>query len=117
MAISRLSLVAAGLLLLLLAASLPSCSGRKHHLERAADSRRFFPISTFGFFTGGFLAVNVTNFRVIEGLDQGEEEKGKSDGQKTAGVVLDPTDLTLGFSIDKTTNDALNPYVETSEER
>ena len=74
-------------------------SSRKHHLEISSDARRYFPISTFGFFTGGFLKVNVTAFRASGGKEN--NDSGTS----------------LGFSIDKTANDAINPYVETSEAR
>jgi hypothetical protein len=79
------------LVALSLAVSPSSC--RKHTLEIRSDARTYFPISTFGFYTGGFLAVNVTNLTVDGDLDG----------------------LVVGFSLDKTSNDAQNPYVETSE--
>ena len=72
--------------------SLLLTEARKHHLEIRNDARKFFPISTFGFYMGGFLSVNVTGF--------------------TADSI---NDSVIGFTIDRTTNDALNPYVETSE--
>ena len=61
---------------------------------------RFFPITTFGFYTGGYLAVNVSGFHVHEHIEDVSVTKEEP--------------LTIGFSIDKTKNDALNPYVETS---
>ena len=69
--------------------------GRKHHLVIESDLRRFFPISNFGFYKGGFLAVNVSNFQPLSSN-------------------LTSKDV-LGFSIDKTSSDALNSYVEASE--
>ena len=94
----RWCLPAASLSLLVVFLSCSPVQSRKHHLEIRTDGRRYFPISTFGFFTGGFLRVNVTAFRTTGGKGEGP---------------LGP----LGFSIDKTANDAINPYVETSEAR
>ncbi len=106
-------------LLLLVLLSPQSCHGRKHHLTISRDSRNFFPISTFGFITGGYLAVNVTGFHVVDGNGSSnggeEDEDGEEDNVEVS--MVDPTPLTLGFSIDKTANDALNPYAETSEAR
>jgi hypothetical protein len=106
---------------------------RMHHLVINRDRRTFFPISTFGFITGEFftiinvtkvlidllicvggsLSVNVSGFHVLDNPEW-DEESGQ-EPQSTHVQVLDPVDLTLGFSIAKTTNDALNPYAETSE--
>lgn len=70
---------------------------RKHHLTIRNDARKFFLITDFGFFTGGFLAVNVSGFHIIE--------SGQVGNKSEASPVLDvPSDLILGFSIDKTTN-------------
>ena len=50
---------------------------------------QFFPVSTFGFYVGGFLAINITNFSV-DNLHEGE----------------DIDDIVVGLSLDKTSNDA-----------
>jgi len=71
---------------------LPSCQGRKHHLVLSRDGRKSIPLSTFGFYKGGELKVNVTGFQT--------EHEGEDN---------------IGFSIDKTISDALNPYVETAD--
>ncbi|XP_059083693.1 protein GPR108-like [Tigriopus californicus] len=106
---------------------------RKHHLALASDARRFFPISTFGFYAGGFLAVNVSGFHVHPTLMPADDHHNDDDGihdrknprddlnhthgpHWAAGAPA-PSVPILGFSIDRTTNDALNPYVETSEFR
>jgi len=73
--------------------------GRKHSLTIEKDRRQFIPLSTFGFYQGGKLQVNLTGFH-IPNKD-----------------LLDPNnqDVLLGFSIDKTVSDALNPYVQATE--
>jgi len=70
--------------------------GRKHNLNIQEDNRQFIPLSTFGFYTGGKLVVNMTGFHMRE------EE-------------LEREDVVVGFSIDKTVSDALNPYVQATE--
>lgn len=82
--------------LILLACPLPIIS-RIHHLSIHNDKRRYIPLSTFGFYTGGKLQVNMTGFHL--------------------GDVPDYNDLdsVVGFSIDKTVSDALNPYVQATE--
>jgi len=70
---------------------LQTCEGRKHHLVLTRDGRKTIPLSTFGFYKGGELKVNLTGF-------QTEHESE-----------------IIGFSIDKTISDALNPYVETAD--
>lgn len=70
---------------------LQTCQGRKHHLVLTRDGRKTIPLSTFGFYKGGELKVNLTGF-------QTEHESE-----------------IIGFSIDKTISDALNPYVETAD--
>eukprot|EP00095_Tigriopus_kingsejongensis_P002082 snap_masked-scaffold866_size86999-processed-gene-0.11 protein:Tk02082 transcript:snap_masked-scaffold866_size86999-processed-gene-0.11-mRNA-1 annotation:"protein gpr107-like" len=71
--------------------------GRKHHLSVEADGRRFFPNSIFGFYAGGFLGVNVSGLGV-------SPEGG-------------PEAAPIGFTLDRSSNDALNPHVEASERR
>lgn len=82
--------------LIFLVCPLPIIS-RIHHLSIHNDKRRYIPLSTFGFYTGGKLQVNMTGFHL--------------------GDVPDYNDLdsVVGFSIDKTVSDALNPYVQATE--
>ncbi len=89
-------LVLASAIVALISFSAVPCDCRKHRLEIHSDSRTYIPISSFGFYQGGFLAVNVSHFSV-----------------DNADADLDS--LVLGFSVDKTSNDAQNPYVETAE--
>lgn len=93
----------------------PEVDARKHHLALESDARRFFPISTFGFYAGGFLAVNVSGFHVHPTLMPAEDAADWGNASQPAAAA--PSVPILGFSIDRTTNDALNPYVETSEFR
>lgn len=71
--------------------------GRKHHLEIQEDVRQSIPLSTFGFYTGGKLTVNLTGLRPSNGPHHSMK------------------DMLLGFSIDKTVSDALNPYMEAQD--
>jgi len=68
---------------------------RKHSLHIENDRRQFIPLSTFGFYTGGKLQVNMTGFKM-------PDKAGKDE-------------TVVGFSIDKTVSDALNPYVQATE--
>ncbi|XP_043190628.1 protein GPR107-like [Amphibalanus amphitrite] len=65
-----------------------SSSGRIHELQLEHDYRRFFPLSTFGFLTGGDLTVNISSFQVDD----------------LSGVY--------GFTLDRTMSDAVNPYLD-----
>lgn len=67
---------------------------RRHHLEVREDIRRYIPLSTFGFYSGGILDVKVSNFIVTK-----ESE-----------------DNVFGLSLDKTLSDAMNPYLDTHQE-
>lgn len=73
------------------------CSARKHHLEIQNDVRQSIPLSTFGFYTGGKLTVNLTGLHPSNGPHHSMR------------------DMLLGFSIDKTVSDALNPYMEAQD--
>ncbi|XP_033303948.1 protein GPR107 isoform X1 [Bombus bifarius] len=70
-------------------------AGRIHKLELRKDVRRYIALSTFGFYKGGTLDVNLTNFRV------------------------DPFDenAVFGFTLDRTLTDAMNPYLDSHWER
>jgi len=70
---------------------------RIHHLSIHNDRRRYIPLSTFGFYTGGKLQVNMSGFH-LSGVED-----------------YDSLDSVVGFSIDKTVSDALNPYVQDTE--
>lgn len=85
-------------LVLVLAWSSQPSLGRKHSLSIEQDRRHFIPLSTFGFYTGGKLRVNMTRFRIPD-MDLTHPDK----------------ELVVGFSIDKTVSDALNPYVQATE--
>lgn len=51
--------------LVLFLALISVTQARKHHLVISNDARRFFPISTFGFYQGGYLSVNVTHLQAM----------------------------------------------------
>lgn len=67
---------------------LPLTLGRIHKLTIKDDKRRYIPLSTFGFYEGGILEVKLTDFH--------------TDGAKE--------DDKFGFTLDKSLNDAINPY-------
>ncbi|XP_023347433.1 protein GPR107 [Eurytemora carolleeae] len=67
---------------------------RKHHLIIENDVRQSIPLSTFGFYQGGNLHVNLSGFH------------------PTDGNHYDLKELLIGFSIDRTLSDGLNPYME-----
>ncbi|XP_017064056.1 protein GPR107 [Drosophila eugracilis] len=69
--------------------------GRKHHLEVRNDRRQYIALSTFGFYTNGHLDVQLSKLTID--LEQ-------------------PTDL-LGLSLDKTTIDQLNPYLDSHQNK
>jgi len=69
-------------------------SGRIHHLSIHNDNRKYIPLSSFGFYTGGMLKVNLTGFHLDDGTNSSE---------------------LLGFSIDKTVSDTLNPYIQETD--
>ncbi|XP_018572294.1 protein GPR107 [Anoplophora glabripennis] len=65
-------------------------SARIHNLEITNDARRYIALSTFGFYTGGVLEVKLINFRATPKNDS----------------------AVFGFSLDKTINDGMNPYLD-----
>ncbi|XP_076060012.1 protein GPR107 isoform X2 [Oratosquilla oratoria] len=76
--------------IILVLTNTPPAYCRKHQLNIKNDDRRYFPISTFGFYTKGSLQVNVKKFRLrpeVPGL--------------------------FGFSLEKTSN----PYTDTHPEQ
>ncbi|XP_030246307.1 protein GPR107 [Drosophila navojoa] len=68
---------------------------RKHHLEVRNDMRPYIALSTFGFYTNGHLDVQLSQLTV--------------DDEQT-------TDL-FGLSLDKTTIDQLNPYLDSHQNK
>lgn len=70
-------------------------TGRIHKLEIRKDVRRYISLSTFGFYKGGTLDVNLTNFKA-EPFDE---------------------NAVFGFSLDRTLSDAMNPYLDSHQER
>ncbi|CAK1588495.1 unnamed protein product [Parnassius mnemosyne] len=65
-------------------------SGRIHKLPLMDDERHYVDLTTFGFFQGGVLDVRMINFMLPSGPVVGE----------------------YGFTLDRTVNDAINPYLE-----
>jgi len=84
--------------LLLVGLISPQVDGRIHKLSIWSDKRQYIPLSTFGFYTGGKLQVNMTGFYA-------ESEKD----------IYSNEEFLVGFSIDKTVSDATNPYVQATE--
>ncbi|CAL8083309.1 unnamed protein product [Orchesella dallaii] len=68
-------------------------SARKHTLHLEDDSRRLIHITSFGFFKGGFMEVNVHEFYLTP------PAVGGNDKQKV-----------VGFTVDRTLKDGINPY-------
>jgi hypothetical protein len=90
------------MIMLILAFLAGPSHGRIHKLTIHRDRRQYIPLSTFGFYTGGKLQVNMTGFH----LD--------TDSQKNP---VGTSDVLVGFSIDKTVSDATNPYVQATEKQ
>ncbi|RZF32592.1 hypothetical protein LSTR_LSTR011039 [Laodelphax striatellus] len=67
----------------------------KDNVIKNNDHRRFIPLSTFGFYVGGSLSINLKDFHV---------------------EPWDDSNL-FGFSLDRTLNDAMSPYLDTHQER
>ncbi|XP_017794206.1 PREDICTED: protein GPR107 isoform X3 [Habropoda laboriosa] len=70
-------------------------AARIHKLEIRKDVRRHIALSTFGFYKGGILDVNLINFKA-EPYDE---------------------NAVFGFSLDRTLSDAMNPYLDSHRER
>ncbi|XP_016052102.1 PREDICTED: protein GPR107 isoform X2 [Miniopterus natalensis] len=68
--------------------------GRIHHLTLKDDVRHKVHLNTFGFFTHGYMLVNVSSLSV-------REPEGATD-----------KDLTIGFSLDHTKNDGFSSYLD-----
>ncbi|XP_049884726.1 protein GPR107 [Pectinophora gossypiella] len=76
------------LLFIIFAAAVVTC--RIHKLPLTDDDRHYVDLTTFGFFQGGILDVHMINFMLPTG----------------------PVDGEYGFTLDRTVNDAINPYLE-----
>lgn len=74
---------------LLISLFLHLSSGRIHKLSIKNDKRQYIALSTFGFYKGGILEVKLLNFQTDRNADNDK----------------------FGFSLDKTLNDAMNPYI------
>ncbi|XP_002133911.2 protein GPR107 [Drosophila pseudoobscura] len=68
---------------------------RKHHLEVRNDMRPYIALSTFGFYTNGHLDVQLSKLTI--------------DGENSADL--------FGLSLDKTTIDQLNPYLDSHQNK
>ncbi|XP_045510438.1 protein GPR107 [Colias croceus] len=75
---------------ILIAIFAASVTSRIHKLPLVDDERHYVDLTTFGFFQGGILDVHVINFKLPSGPVLGE----------------------YGFTLDRTVNDAINPYLE-----
>ncbi|KAL4717442.1 hypothetical protein ACJJTC_000591 [Scirpophaga incertulas] len=78
------------LIILCLFAGLSITKGRIHKLLLTDDDRPFVDLTAFGFFQGGILDVSMVNFKLPSGPVTGE----------------------YGFTLDRTVNDAISPYLE-----
>ncbi|KAK2581134.1 hypothetical protein KPH14_007947 [Odynerus spinipes] len=70
-------------------------AARIHKLEIRKDTRRYISLSTFGFYKDGILNVSLTNFKA-EPFDK---------------------NAVFGFSLDRTLSDAVNPYLDSHQDR
>ncbi|KAL6253625.1 hypothetical protein P5V15_012340 [Pogonomyrmex californicus] len=82
--------------LLLLAAA---TNARIHKLDIRKDRRHYITLSTFGFYIGGILTVNLTSFK----FESADAEKKLTPESASKAV--------FGFSLGRTLIDAINPYV------
>ncbi|XP_047543710.1 protein GPR107 [Vanessa atalanta] len=82
-----IAVVAKSLFAILVIAS--TVTSRIHKLPLTDDERHYVDLTTFGFFRGGILEVHMINFMLPSG-PVGE----------------------YGFTLDRTVNDAINPYLE-----
>ncbi|XP_034839319.1 protein GPR107 [Maniola hyperantus] len=82
-----IAVVAKAFVILVVATSVTS---RIHKLRLTDDERHYVDLTTFGFLKGGVLDVQVINFKLPSGPVYGE----------------------YGFTLDRTINDAINPYLE-----
>jgi len=82
--------------LILLAVILQNCCARIHKLEVKNDERKYIALSVFGFYKGGWLAVNLQNFHAIPFNEKKQDM--------------------FGFSLDRRRNDAVNPYLDSHQD-
>ncbi|XP_023232640.1 protein GPR107-like [Centruroides sculpturatus] len=83
------------LVVLLLGILATNIDGRKHNLTLINDNRRYFTISTFGFFKDGSLEVKVDKFMI-------PPTKNKE---------------IFGFTLTRTVSDSVTPYLDTRQDR
>ncbi|XP_011145733.1 protein GPR107 isoform X2 [Harpegnathos saltator] len=91
--------------LLLLLLMVAAASARIHKLDIRKDNRPYIALTTFGFYKGGILIVNLTNFQF-----QSVDPDKKLTSETTDKAVF-------GFSLDRTLIDAINPYIYNHLER
>ncbi|XP_063986685.1 protein GPR107 isoform X1 [Diachasmimorpha longicaudata] len=80
---------------LLILGTITTVTARIHKLEIRGDTRRYIALTTFGFYQGGILTVNLTNFKVTPFKENS----------------------IYGFSLDRTRSDAMNPYLDSHQEK
>ena len=71
------------------------CHCLRHNISLRSDGRKNFPLSTFGFFKGGILSVNIKNFSFRMG--------------PASPAVKNPL---FGFSLQRTSTDGVSSYME-----
>lgn len=92
--------------LLLFCLGLSIASARVHHLKLEEDNRKQITVSTFGFLTGGTLAINITafSFNIIS-------HSGKGNNLAAYNQTI------FGFTLDKSKSPGLSSYMEGMQDR
>lgn len=84
--------------------------------------RRYIALSTFGFFEGGTLDVNLYNFRVDDGRE-GEMVMCDSINQfqsvSNSFLIMNFAlfRIQFGLTLDKTRSDAMNPFIDNHQDK
>ncbi|KAG8221817.1 hypothetical protein J437_LFUL002819 [Ladona fulva] len=95
MAVSKMARQRSSIILSLVLLLSQFCAGRIHKLEIQNDVRKYIALSTFGFYEGGLLNVKLINFHAYPFKDS----------------------AVYGFSLDRTVSDAMNPYLDSHQEK
>lgn len=84
--------------------------------------RRYIALSTFGFFEGGTLDVNLYNFRVDDGREGEMVMFDTIDQFQSISISFLITYFALfrfqfGLTLDKTRSDAMNPFIDNHQDK
>ena len=95
----------------------PLTFSRIHHLTIHNDNRKYIPLSSFGFYTGGISIClksleTFFDLKLFEGMLHVRVSGFHLDSISPNVTSLESV---LGFSIDKTVSDTINPYVENTD--